>query len=334
MNNIKKTVAIITLFALILSVAIVFSGCSKSETALKIDGFDVSYDMVRYFVMNYKASYTEDELKDDKILSQIEENTVNSLKELYTYKSLAKENGVKLSKEEKDSVDEQIKALKESYDNKEEYKKGLADNYMTEAVYREILETEAICDLLYDKLTYNAIDQRFKSDNATTDADLKTDKWYSAEYIYLCYSETNRDERKAVANSIKESLDSGVSMGSCYNAKAKDYEYIDPTSGSLANDLIYASDGCFTDSIYNKTFEDTLKNLEIGEISDVIDYSGGSWLIIKRLEISNDYVDNNYNNIIAQYLSREFFNYVSECSQKLSVEKVGQYKDMCLGEIE
>ena len=94
---------------------------------MTVGGYNVSYDMVRYFVMNYKTGYTEDELKDPEILKQIETNALASIKELYTYKALCEKYNVKLSSDDKNAIKTQIKTLKKSYESTEAFEKGVKE---------------------------------------------------------------------------------------------------------------------------------------------------------------------------------------------------------------
>ena len=323
-RKIKRALALLLAVMFVIPTFVSITSCSqKSETFMTVGGFDVSYDMVRYFVMNYKTGYTEEELKDPEILKQIETNALASIKELYTYKALCEKYNVKLSSDDKSAIKTQIKTLKKSYESTEAFEKDLEANFVTEAVYKEIIEIETLCDKLYDRITENATDDRFKSDTETIDADLATDKWFAVEYMYLLFTEETKDSREEFMKSARADIAGGVIMSKlCENNKAP-----------YGDNLVYAIDECFTESIYNETIENAVKKLKIGETSDVIEYNSGAWLIVRRIEISDEYVEENYDTIIAQYLSREFFNYVTEESEKLTVEIAEKFENTPLSSI-
>ena len=322
--KIKRAVALLLCIMLVIPTLVSLTSCSeKSETFMTVGGYNVSYDMVRYFVMNYKAGYTEEELKDPEILKQIETNALASIKELYTYKALCEKYNVKLSSDDKSAIKTQIKTLKKSYESTEAFEKDLEANFVTEAVYKEIIEIETLCDKLYDRITENATDDRFKSDTETIDADLRTDKWFATEYMYLVFTSETKEDREEFMKSARADIAGGVIMSKlCENNKS-----------AYGDNLVYAIDECFTESIYNETIENAVKELKVGETSEVIEYSSGAWLIVRRIPISDEYVEENYDTIIAQYLSREFFNYVTEESDKLTVKIAEKFENTPLSSI-
>lgn len=310
----KRKVSILILLSLLMLTLTLFASCSeKEEIVMTVGGIPVSYDMVKYFSANYLSAYTEKELEDPTIRAQIKENVIGSLKELYTYKKLAKELGVSLDKKTKSEIVNEI----DKYID-ENGKASLKEHAITRAVYIEICQIEALCDLVYDKLTVNATDDRFKSDNATIDADLASGSWFSAEYMYIYYTKDNKEDVFSDISSAKDRINGGESMKDVYDELLHKY----------SKDATYAIDGCFTYSIYNEVVEDTILSLDIGALSDVIEYGEGSYMIIRRLKIDDDYVDKNYYNIIAQYLSREFFEYINEYSESVTYEMCEGYEDL------
>ena len=56
--KIKRAVALLLCIMLAIPTLVSLTSCSeKSETFMTVGGYNVSYDMVRYFVMNYKTGY-------------------------------------------------------------------------------------------------------------------------------------------------------------------------------------------------------------------------------------------------------------------------------------
>lgn len=319
----KKLVCLILLLSLLLALPATLSSCAeKREVFMTLDGIDVPYDMVRYFVMSYKAEYTSEELSDPKVIDQIEINSLASIKEFYAYKKLARELSITLSSEDKKAIRDTIKEMKAYYDSDKEYNKDQEKYFASDAVIRDIVETELLCDKIYDRLTIGATDDRFKSDNETIDNDLKTDKWFSFEYMYLTFTDENKEERETFMKSARADVASGINMQTICNDNTKLY----------LSDITYAIDGCFTTTIYNEIYEEKVAELEIGETSEVFTY-GNSFCIIRRLSISDDYVSKNYNSIIAQYLAREFFNYVAEIADSLTPVMAEKYEGMRVTDI-
>ncbi len=321
------------IFAAFLCVLMIFvslfnlSSCSKNnETVMTVGDYKVSYAMLRYFVMNYMNGYEnitpEDFASDEHLQEQLFSNVISSISELATYSLLAEKHDIKLTKDEKKEIKNSIKELKNSYESKDAYKKDLAANYMTEDLLEEIYTLNTKCDKLYDKLAdeYTGI---FKSDVETIDADIEAGNFFSAEYIVLYYTDKNKDQRKDELQVLLDRIKAGENMHNISDEAYKTY----------SEEIAYELYTIFTYKEKTEIFEDTVVSLDIGSYSDVVD-TGNSFIIVHRLPLDMDYIDKNYNTVIAKYLSREFFTYVEEFSQTLETKFKEKYKDIKLWEME
>ncbi len=321
------------IFAAFLCVLMIFvslfnlSSCSKNnETVMTVGDYKVSYAMLRYFVMNYMNGYEnitpEDFASDEHLQEQLYSNVISSISELATYSLLAEKHDIKLTKDEKKEIKNSIKELKNSYESKDAYKKDLAANYMTEDLLEEIYTLNTKCDKLYDKLAdeYTGI---FKSDVETIDADIEAGNFFSAEYIVLYYTDKNKDQRKEELQVLLDRIKAGENMHNISDEAYKTY----------SEEIAYELYTIFTYKEKTEIFEDTVVSLDIGSYSDVVD-TGNSFIIVHRLPLDMDYIDKNYNTVIAKYLSREFFTYVEEFSQTLETKFKEKYKDIKLWEME
>ena len=315
-----KILRIIACVAIIALLCPLLAGCSSSPTVMTVGGEKVSYDMLRYFVMNYKNGYPEIDpqefLTNEELQAELVKNTNASICELVTYKLLAKEHKIKLTDEQKENIDAQIKQLSESYATEEEYKKDMEANYLTEDVYRDILTMSAYCDSLYDYLTdeYTGI---FMHDDATIMGDIEAGNFFSAEYIYVKYGLTDYEEKKEFAQGLCDRIKNGELMSKVYSEYENEY--------LLAAD--YVKLDAFTYSEQNAFFEEAVLSLDIGETSELLETTG-MFMIVRRLELDQEYIDNNFNSIIASYLSREFFNYIQDYSASLEIKMKKKYEDL------
>ena len=99
----RITALLLTLAMLI----VLLPACSASPTALKVGGEKVSYDLLRYFVMNYRrdAGYTAEEYAADPALqTELEEQVYTALREVMAYRALADEYKLTLTDEEKTEI--------------------------------------------------------------------------------------------------------------------------------------------------------------------------------------------------------------------------------------
>ncbi|MBE6607483.1 MAG: hypothetical protein E7633_02855 [Ruminococcaceae bacterium] len=321
------------IFAAFLCIVMLFaslanlSACSEnSKTVMTVGDYKVSYAMLRYFVMNYMNGYEnvtpEDFASNEHLQEQLYNNVISSISELATYSLLAEKHEIILTSEEKKEIKNSIKELKNSYESKKDYEKDLEANYMTEALLEEIYTLNAKCDKLYDKLAdeYTGI---FKSDVETIDADIEAGNFFSAEYIVFYYTDNNKEEREEVLQGLLDRSKAGEKMRDLLDEAYKTY----------GEHIAYELYTIFTYHEKTEIFEDTVVSLDIGSYSDVVD-TGNSFIIVHRLPLDMDYIDKNYNTVIAKYLSREFFTYVEEFSNTLEVVFKEKYKDIKMWEME
>lgn len=333
----KKTITrLLSLFFALLLVLPLAACSSKSPTVMKIGDYEVSYDMLRYFVMNYKRDYEAAVpgklYVDPDLQAELTENTNDTLKEFAAYYLLVKKHKLKLTDEKEKEVEAKITSLRSGYGSEDDYKADLEKNYVTEEVLRGIYTMQAYCDALYAFLTdeYHGI---FMHDDATIMADVEKGNYFSDEYILLhADSAEDRVERKAAAEDIAARAANGESLVNLSEEYKKKFpgEYYDPETFEYIPDVLYNLDKVFRKGEMLSYFEDALGELNVGQVSAVIERPEG-FLVIKRLNLD---VDNNFNAIIASYLSSCFFGYVEETAAGLTVVMTKKYRDLKYFEME
>ena len=252
MKTFSKMIALLLCIAMLTACMV---SCASSPTALTIGTYDVSYDMLRYFVKNYMNGYadiTEDHFKvDPELQEQLENNVILSLTELAAYYQLAKKFSLKLDSDDKTSINAKLKELAASYNNNDEYKQALEDNFVTEDVFREILELEILCDKLYDHLTLYSKEIEWSVEKI--DADF-VETFYAAEHLMIYYSDADAEEKLSFANSVLSQMKNGTyTMKEIYDKYATEYGV----------KIVYNDYKAFTYHEMNQDFEDTVKDLEI-----------------------------------------------------------------------
>ena len=92
-------------------------------------------------------------------LSQIDDgfnifmkDVVNSIKQEYVAQQLADENGIKLTEDDKKTIDATIKSAQSNYESEEDYLTALKSSYLTEDVYKKMLEFSTIYKKVDEKL--------------------------------------------------------------------------------------------------------------------------------------------------------------------------------------
>lgn len=320
----KKTailsVTVLLLAALILSLFL----WNARRNVLTVEGQKVSYDMVRHFVKSRLAGASQEELADASARDKLRQEIYATIAKSYATRVVAAEMNVTLSSSQKADLREEVEMAKqlENFD-------GLMEAlYANESVYRELAEMAYYENAVFDALTSNAMGGRFASDNDTIDRDLAAGDWYGAEFVLFTYTEATKEARRAKIQEFRDAVAAGTAFTSAAEPLRKGY-------GSDFSCLI---DGCFTSTIYAEDFEKLVKSLEINELSEVTDSftSGGSpcFVVVRRIAVTDEYVDQNYDTIIASYLSREYYEYMNERADALKPELTWYYKGMDILDIE
>ena len=314
----RLAVKIISLILALVLLSTSMLSCASSPTVMTIGKFEVSYDLLRYFVKNYMNGYenlTEEDFKNDpELQKQLEANVYSSITELAAYYNLAKKFSLKLTEEDKASIKVKIKQLKESYDSNEEYEEALAESFVTEDVLRTIYGLEILCDKLYDHLTLYSQEIEWNVD--IIDADF-VESFFSAEYLMIYYSEQDKQEKNTFANSIRSQL-----VGGTYTMQ----QIYDKYCTEFSLKIEYQNYDAFTYTEMNEDFEKAVEALEIGEIGEIIDL-GNAFQIIHRKPLDMNYYEQHYNTVEGQWLAREFFRYVENYSKELSVVWKTKYEN-------
>ena len=323
--NYQKTLRITALLLTFVVLIVLLPACSASPTALKVGGEKVSYDLLRYFVMNYRrdAGYTSEEYAADPALqAELEEQVYTALREVMAYRALADEYKLTLTDEEKQSIEDSVEALKSEYADDAAYKAALEEACLTEEVYKELQELQYLAQKVYDYLTsqYNNI---IPSDDPTVEADLAKGNFFSAEYLYIYYVESDKDEKVKFAGDLHARLLAGEKMSALDSEFATEY--------GLAMD--YAMLGAFTYTQQAEDFEELVLSLKVDEYSQPV-VRGDGILIAHRLELSDSYVEENFDEVVDAYKEREFAYYIRDYGKEMEISYKSKYEDLKLWEME
>ncbi|MBQ8287515.1 MAG: SurA N-terminal domain-containing protein [Clostridia bacterium] len=319
----QSLVKLLALLLILLFSVTAFTGCSNA--AMEIGDQEVSYDLLRYFTMNYRndlgytaEEYAADPTKGEELQSLVHEQ----LREVMAYRALMEEFDLELTDEEKESVQTSLEELKANYADTASYEEALAEAYLTEAVYKELLEMQLYAQKVYDHLT-SARHNLIPSDDATVDADIAAGNFFSAEYLYIYYVESDKDEKVAFADTLYKELQAGASMRELDDRYATEYGL----------SMEYVELGAFTYTQQAEEFEELILSLEEGECAAPV-VRGDGILIARRRALSMDFVNENYSDIVQSYKEREFAYYIRDYGEKMKIAYQGDYKDLVLWEME
>ncbi len=312
-------------FALLLAVAM--TGCGGPITVavwnrvMTIGDMDVSYDLLRYFVMNsiYDSSDIDPEkLADDPAMQErLEDNVYTMLRTLAAYVSLADSYNITVSSQEKSEIKREIRNMKDEY-SKEEFKEYLAENYITEDVLYQLCVLDSLRSGIYTYLAGENSPISFDDD--TVKQDIADGNWFYAEYIGLTFeSDTEDDKRAEIMQEMHDRAASGESMAKL----AEEYRKVFGL-GVVG----YMNLGGFTLGQEKQYFEDTVRSLEIGAYSEVCEMPEGGYYIAHRLPLEESYITENFEEVFrAGYLDRKIGEIIDNCAAELEVKFRSKYED-------
>ena len=273
-------------------------------------------------------------------------DVVNSIKQEYVAQQLAKENGIKLTEDDKKSIDSNIKSTQSNYESEKEYLDALKSSYLTEDLLRKMYEFSTI---------YQKVDKQLFTVGgkyATSEKDFKkivqdTDEYSRVIHILIPYEcQVEITDSAAKESYDKATLSAKLSAKqSAFKALSEDEQAkAKEKAKKLAEDVLKkAKDGedfkkliekygwdpgmeSSPDGYYvNKNtsfvqeFKDAAFKLKENEISGLVENNSYGWFIIKRLPVDMDYVDKNIENMIKEYDTPKISELYNERTEKMEV---------------
>ncbi len=247
------------------------------EPLLFFDSQEVLFDEFRYFYLNYKNLYLEenaDYFKDGNNEKELKEEVLQCLLDRWAVLFLAKENRVRLSSDEKKAIELQIEETKAGYESEAVFLEELKKNGLSLSLYREMLT--------YSSLYLKVFDTLYRDGGKEAFTDEEFYAWFREHYlavqqIYLPFvegeSENNCEQTKQTANSILEQAKNGTDFWTLVEQYGKDETMLSYPDG------YYFTQGQAETELYEAS-----KALAIGAVSDPVITSSGIYLI-KRMEL-------------------------------------------------
>lgn len=301
--------------------AAVFAGCGSETTGtttmtidgktenfpyvMKVDGKKVSLDEYKYYFLNEKtySDYGDESYWNDTTEATLKESVEGYIKEKYAIESLAKENGVSLTDDEKQKISDYFDQIKASYDSDEAFQAALANLYVTEDVYKDILLTNQLASDTYTKL-YGVDGTKAEALEDVVNR-VKTDYAHVLHVLIL----SSADNAEQTANEVLQKAQNGED----FEQLVKDYNQ----DTGMPDEGYY-----FTTGEMVQEFEDAAFALKEGEISGVVKTSYG-YHIIKRLPIDEQYIKDNFSTFSDK--TDEFWTLVDDRMAELKVEYASNY---------
>jgi hypothetical protein len=312
MKRILKAVAV----SLLICILFGFASCGGAElppednrTVGLVNGkHEITYDLYKYFYLNYASAYSEADFAGDKRLeteAEIRKLCENALKNVFAVVDLAAEYGITVNdKSVKEAANLVVDEAIDEFGGKAQYAKALDSYHMTDSVFRFMMAIDACENELYATLTtgLGIID----NSDETVMAAIKGDEFIRIVQVLIAHNNGFSDEKnKETAKKVFDLAAKGEDFDRLIANYSNDY--------SMTRDGYYFTYGYMLDEIEEAAFD-----LKINEVSQIIETENG-YHIIKRLEKDDSFLATNYASLKAQYESCKFYALIDERAASLTV---------------
>lgn len=273
--------------------ALVCCGTAK-DTVMTLGSFEVSYDHYRYIYMNILTELEETEKDGQEREKELESAVMDSLRYSASVYELAREKKVSLSEDEQTEITELVSSAAQEYGGDAEFETALREEYLTRDFFRRGLELQ----YLEQKLRTSLSDE-YGGELAVSDEQLIADakeNFYYAEYI-LTEDEQDAEEVLAKAREgvpLSELAEGGRTLGSY----------------------------CFTRGQLVQSLEDAVLAVGEGEVVDEVIVASDGCRVVRRLTLSDELIDKNFDSIREAYLARRFGELRSEVEAGLEEKRM------------
>ena len=331
----KKVVKFITAFISLMLVLCFTVSCAKvgdfsinKKTVCKVGGEAVTYDDYKYFFYsNYISLYGEyfSDLSDEKY-EKVKALTEDALRRRAVILQMCDDYGIKLSKDDKESVNEYVQYQIDSQGGLDAYKSWLVENRLTGAVFRSQVELTYFYDPYLRGLLATGIDRIIDMTDAAIIADVNSGNFYRYSQIYfeVPAGQSDRDAYDKITVAYQK-LQSGASFETAANAtwastlsemnKYKSEWRVDVTKG------VYVAKG-----EKEAILEDAVLALEDNEYTQPI-WSGNGWHIFIRLPFDMNYAEENLYTVTTgektlaeQSFARRYLEYIENESKNVEID--------------
>lgn len=313
----RRTLLLLLSAACLLGTLTALSGCKSradrenQRIIAGCNGFDVPYEELRFVTMMYKDNLASkygkdiwnDPAKTEEHRAELEAEVKDHLRENYVILSACRERGINLESDAIDNyVEDQIdKLIQESFGGKtSEYRDWLTEQYMTDHYFRFSLKVN-YCE---SALFYAMLDggEFFYTKNNLEDFInyVLTGRDYARIlHVYIRNEEgenpeANRQEAENITRALRavHNPDDRLRVMSQYIGSA-----VNDDMDMVSKDGYY-----FTYGEMNKTYEKAAFALEVGDVSDPVECSGG-WFVLMRLAPEENYVMKNSSTLLLNWQS-------------------------------
>lgn len=287
---------------------------------MTINGFDVPYELYRYFYLGYKSEFEKgdptiwDKPEGSALEAKLNESVISALKGVYASLSLCRDHGISMNDTAvQEYVDQYVIDTIDEYGGRDKYLKALASKNMNDSSFRFFMGVDKCESELYNVLTTGL--GIIPDDKDSVMAYLNSDKVIRVVQVLIQNDEDDSiDANRALAEEVQSKAKSGVD----FNTLIKDY----------SEDFLMRTDGYYLNHLdMIEEFENAAYKLAVNEVSGVVETHIG-FHIIKRLPKEPSYITENYEDLKLAYLNSAFYTIIEEKREGLSYSTTEFYKTL------
>lgn len=284
--------------AVFVAAALVFALCActpetrlldENNTLFTFDGeYEVTRDLLNYYLLAYKESLDKGDdaywTENPKAGAAVITESVSYFQGQYALIKWANDLGLGYNEDDQAELEETIAYYIDYYGGEDKYNALLAESFATPEVYRRLIAEDIVVKKLVNKVY--ADDSEYvlvtDADIAAYAAEVPT---FAAKHI-LIMNDSGEDSAANLA--AAQNLLARIKGGEDFDALMNEYT----EDGGIAN---YPDGYVFGEGEMVVEFENAVKALKVGEVSDVVESTYG-YHIIMRLEVE----DSEYTGLIVE----------------------------------
>ena len=345
--NFKAIKRISLAFAIIICLSAILTSCGvkpiqSTEEEARVIGsigkYEVRYEELRYLVLNFKydmaLKYGEDIWTDpvkaesykDELWACVSEKMVS---DYYAVQAMADYyyfgGGAALMMTEEpilDAVQETVEQTVDECGGVKKYKEMLASQYLTDNLFRFYCAAEECATELFYILVQDL--GVIESSDEYIDAYFESDDFIRTNHIFLSgVTEENRAKAQTLHDQLAASDNKEMEMIMLKGIHCADYTMTTTHGKYFAR---YTSD-------YGEEYELAAFKLGVNQLSDIVETEDGFYIIL-RLELEEDYVNDNYDDFKDDVLGSEFNKILASYKEELEFTLNDYGKSINILEIE
>ena len=291
----------------------------NKKVVCEAGGEAVTYDEYKFFFYrNYteQSAYTGKDYSTPEGFEEIKAQTESDLKRKRVIMSLCDKYDIKLTKADKQWINDYVQGIIDEQGSEEKYQEWLIENRLTGDVFREMNELTFFYDKYLREILMTGIVKDIDMTPSAVVADFTDENFYRYTQVYIPLTGNIQQDLAA-----KIKIDEAYAMlenGADFIDVAIKYSSKDKTYNAWSEELIrngsHAVKGEKEAVLESKVYE-----LEKGEYSKVFASSEG-YHIVKRLELDSEYPSKSYSTLESQSFTRRYHEYIKTESMNVKIE--------------